>query len=94
MCLFKEFERTHDGPGESLYKYIYRSFRLEAAQAGRTARGSGNTVPVEASMAERLKAVEGRLQRLSDLIDADAIERKLNEEEGEKQEMGNDPIDL
>ena len=45
-------------------------------------------------MAERLKAVERRLQRLSDLIDADAIERKLNEEEGEKQEMGNDPIDL
>ena len=36
MCLFKEFKRTHDGPGdpgESLYKYIYRSSRLEAAQA-------------------------------------------------------------
>lgn len=36
MRLFKEFERTHDGPGdpgESLYKYIYRSSRLQAAQA-------------------------------------------------------------
>ena len=47
---------------------------------------------VEASMEERLKAVEGRLQRLSDLIDADAIERKLNEDGGEKQEMGNDQL--
>ena len=47
---------------------------------------------VEASMEARLKAVEGRLQRLSDLIDADAIERKLNEDGGEKQEMVNDQL--
>ena len=36
MCLFREFERTHGGPadpGESFYKYIDRSARLQAAQA-------------------------------------------------------------
>lgn len=47
---------------------------------------------VEASMEERLKAVEERIQRLSDLIDADAIERRLNDDEGEKHEMANDPL--
>ncbi len=35
-------------------------------------RASRAVRSVEASMEERLKAVEGRLQRLSDLIDADA----------------------
>ena len=36
MCLFKEFERTHDGPGnpgESLYDYIDRSARPQATEA-------------------------------------------------------------
>ncbi len=36
MCLFKEFERTHDGPsdpGESLYDYIDRSDRPQAKEA-------------------------------------------------------------
>ena len=43
---------------------------------------------VEASMEERFKAVEGRIQRLSDLIDADAIERRLNEEGGRNRKWG------
>ena len=61
-----------------------------AGRAGRPVEAAIRSV--EASMRERLKAVEERIQRLSDLIDADAIERRLNGEEVEKQEMANDQL--